>query len=79
MRESGPVGIDMTTRADHYIHKAEEFEAMAQSAQAETARAIYERLAWSYRQLGNHVSRSTTRDAELDGLAERMVGSKKAR
>ena len=65
----------MTTRADHYLHKAEEFEAMAQKAHADTAKAVYEHLAWSYRQLGIHVSRSSTND-DLDGLAERMVGRK---
>ncbi len=65
------------TRADHYLHKAEEFEAMAQKAHADTAKAVYEHLAWSYRQLGIYVSRSSNSDMEVDGLAERMIGGKK--
>lgn len=69
----------MTTRADHYLHKAEQFEAMAQNARAGTAKAVYEHLAWSYRQLGIHVSRGFSSDLELDGLAERMVGRKDGR
>jgi hypothetical protein len=68
----------MTTRADYYLQKAEQFEAMAQKAPA-TARAAYEHLAWSYRQLGMHVSRGFQHGTELDGLAERIVGSKKSR
>lgn len=63
----------MTTRADHYLHKAEQFEAMAQKARADTAKAVYEHLAWSYRQLGIHVSRGFQSDPELGGLAERIV------
>ena len=64
----------MTTRAEHYLQKAEQFEAMAKTAQAGSAKAVYEHLAWSYRQLGVHVSRGSHIEAELDGLAERMVG-----
>lgn len=67
----------MPTRADDYLHKAEEFEALAKNAHADTAKAVYEHLAWAYRQLGIHVSRNTQHGAELDGLAERMTGSKK--
>lgn len=69
----------MTTRAEHYLHKAEQFETMAQQARAETAKAVYEHLAWSYRQLGIHVSRGFRSDLELDGMAERMVGRKNPR
>ena len=65
------------TRADHYLHKAEEFEAMAQKAHADTAKAVYEHLAWSYRQLGIHAGRSSNSETELDALAERMIGGKK--
>ena len=67
----------MTTKADRYLQKAEQFEAMAQKAQAATVKATYEHLAWSYRQLGIHVGRGFRSDAELDGLAERIVGNKK--
>ena len=67
----------MTTRADYYLQKAKEFEAMAQKAPG-PAKSAYEHLAWSYRQLGAHVSRSFQPGTELDGLAERMVGSKKS-
>ena len=67
----------MGTKADHYLQKAEQFEAMAQNAQAASAKAAYEHLARSYRQLGNHVSHSFQQATELDGLAERMVGSSK--
>jgi hypothetical protein len=66
----------MTTRAEHYLQKAEQFEAMAKNAQAGAAKAVYQHLAWSYRQLGIHVSRTSHTEAELDGLAERMVGGK---
>jgi hypothetical protein len=65
------------TKADRYLEKAEQFEAMAQKAQAATVKAAYEHLASSYRQLGIHVGRGFRRDAELDGLAERMVGERK--
>ena len=73
--ESAPVGA-MTTRADDYLHKAEQFEALAQSSKAETAKAVYEHLAWSYRQLGIHAGRTSKKDIDLDELAERMVGRK---
>jgi len=66
----------MTTRADHYLSKAEEFEALAKNAQADTAKAVYEHLAWAYRQLGIRISRNAQNGAELDSLAERMVGRK---
>ncbi len=70
----------MTTRADHYLQKAEQFEAMALKAQAATAKATYKHLAWSYRQLGLHVSRGFQSVVDLDGLAKRIVGgAKKAR
>ena len=69
---------EMTTKADLYLQKAEQFEAMAQKAQAATVKAAYEHLAWSYRQLGIHVGRGVQSDAELDNLAERMVGGRKA-
>ena len=68
----------MNTRAEHYLQKAEQFEAMAKSAQAGAAKAVYEHLAWSYRQLGIHVSRTSSNEAELDGLAERMVGGNRS-
>ena len=67
----------MTTRAEHYLQKAEQFEAMAQKAQAATARATYKHLAWSYRQLGIHVSRGFQSVVDLDGLAKRIVGGGK--
>ncbi len=67
----------MTTKADLYLQKAEQFEAMAQQAQADTAKAAYEHLAWSYRQLGIHVSRGFQSGMELDGLAERIVAINK--
>jgi hypothetical protein len=69
---------NMTTKADRYLQKAEQFEAMARSAQAEAAKAAYEHLAWSYRQLGIHVSRGFEIGTEPDGLAERIVGSNEA-
>ena len=65
------------TKAVDYLHKAEEFEALAQKAKADTAKAVYEHLAWSYRQLGIHVGRSSRSGTELDELAERMVGERK--
>ena len=37
-------------------------------------RTVYEHLAWSYRQLGIHVRRTSRSETELDSLAERMVG-----
>jgi hypothetical protein len=67
----------MTTRGDHYLQKAEQFEAMAQKAQAATAKAAYKHLAWSYRQLGLHVSRGFQSAVDLDGLAKRIVGNAK--
>jgi hypothetical protein len=67
----------MTTRADHYLQKAEQFDAMAQKAQAATAKAAYKHLAWSYRQLGLHVGRGFQSVADLDGLAKRIAGSTK--
>ena len=69
--------LSMATKAEHYLQKAEQFEAMAQNAQVATAKAAYERLAWSYRQLGIHVNRGFKHATELDGLAERIVGSGK--
>jgi len=66
-----------TTRADRYLEKAEEFEVMAQQAQADATKAAYEHLAWSYRQLGIHVGRGFDIGTDLDGLAERIVGGKK--
>lgn len=65
----------MTTRADHYLQKAAQFEAMAQKAQAAAAKATYKHLAWSYRQLGIHVGRGFQSVADLDGLTKRVVGS----
>jgi hypothetical protein len=65
----------MTIKADRYLEKAEQFEALAQQAQADLAKAAYEHLAWSYRQLGIYVSRDTMR--ELEGLPERFVGGGK--
>jgi hypothetical protein len=67
----------MTTRADHYLQKAEQFEAMAQTAQAATTKAAYKHLARSYRQLGLHAGRGFQRVADLDGLAKRIAGSTK--
>jgi hypothetical protein len=68
----------MTTRADHYLQKAEQFELMAQKAQAAAAKAAYKHLAWSYRQLGIHVGHGFQHVADLDGLAKRIMGSKNA-
>jgi hypothetical protein len=65
------------SKAEQYLQKAEQFEAMAQKAQANAAKVAYEHLAWSYRQLGLHVSRGFQNATELDGLAERIVGSGK--
>jgi hypothetical protein len=65
----------MTTRAEHYLQKAEQFEAMAKNARAGTAKAVYEHLAWSYRQLGIHVSRTSCSKTELD---DRMVGGNRS-
>jgi hypothetical protein len=65
----------MTIKADRYLEKAEQFESMAQQAQADLAKAAYEHLAWSYRQLGIYVSRDTRK--ELEGLPERFVGGGK--
>jgi hypothetical protein len=67
----------MTTRADHYLQKAKQFEAMAENAQAATAKTAYKHLAWSYRQLGLHVGRGFQSAVDLDGLAKRIVGSAK--
>jgi hypothetical protein len=67
----------MMTKADHYFQKAEQFEAMAQKAQAAAAKAAYKHLARSYRQLGLHVSRGFQSVGDLDGLAKRIVGSAK--
>ena len=67
----------MTTRADRYLQKAELFEAMAQKAQADAAKATYEHLAWSYRQLGIHVGRGFQCGAQPPELAERIVGCSK--
>jgi hypothetical protein len=61
------------TKADYYLQKAEQFEAMAHNAQAATAKAAYEHLAWSYRQLGIHVSRGFEGLTNPDGLANRTV------
>ncbi|HET7680872.1 MAG TPA: hypothetical protein VFK79_12165 [Xanthobacteraceae bacterium] len=66
----------MTTKADYYLQNAEQFEAMARQARAAAAKAAYEHLAWSYRQLGIHVSRGL-HVTELDGLAERIAGASK--
>ena len=68
----------MNVRAESYLNKAEEFEAMARNAQADTAKLAYEHLAWSYRQLGLHVSQTMGEGLGLDGLAERIVPAKKA-
>jgi hypothetical protein len=65
----------MTTRADHYLQKAEQFEAMAQKAQAGATKAAYKHLAWSYRQLSIHVSHGFQNGVDLDDLAKRIVGS----
>jgi len=65
----------MTTRADHYLQKAAQFEAMAKKAHAAAAKATYEHLAWSYRQLGIHVGRGFQSVADLDSLTKRVVGS----
>jgi hypothetical protein len=67
----------MTTRADQYLQKAAQFEQMAKSAHAATAKAAYQHLAWSYRQLGTHVSRGFQTVADLDGLAKRSAGGTK--
>ena len=75
--ESVLMPSQMTSKAEQYIQKAEQFEAMAQKAQADATKAAYEHLAWSYRQLGIHVSRGFQNATELDGLAERIVGSGK--
>jgi hypothetical protein len=64
----------MTTRAEHYLQKAEQFEAMARSTRTGAAKAVYEHLAWSYRQLGIHVSRTSRGEPGLEGLPDRMVG-----
>jgi hypothetical protein len=50
---------------------------MAPKAQAASAKAAYKHLAWSYRQLGLHVSRGFQSLGDLDGLAKRIVGSAK--
>jgi hypothetical protein len=50
---------------------------MAKSAHAATAKAAYQHLAWSYRQLGTHVSRGFQTVADLDGLAKRSAGGTK--
>ena len=67
----------MATNAHHYLEKADEFELMAQNAQAEATKAAYKHLAWSYRQLGIHVGRGFDIETDLDRLAERIVGGKK--
>jgi hypothetical protein len=66
----------MNLRAEAYLQKAEEFEAMARSAQADAAKLAYEHLAWSYRQLGLHVNQALGEAA--DDLPERVVAAKKA-
>lgn len=65
----------MKVRAESYLRKAEEFEAMAREAQAHTAKIAYEHLAWSYRQLGLHVSGDLQNGAEAEGLPERIVAT----
>ena len=70
--------MEMNIRAQSYLKKAEEFEAMARNARADTAKLAYEHLAWSYRQLGLHVSQSISAGAGFDGLQERIVPAKKA-
>jgi hypothetical protein len=67
----------MKTKAESYLKRAEEFEAMARGAQADAAKIAYEHLAWSYRQLGLHASRDTKGDAATAGLPERIVATGK--
>jgi hypothetical protein len=63
----------MTTKAESYLKRAEQLEALARLAQADASKTIYEHLAWSYRQLGVHAHRASEKDAEHDGLTERIV------
>jgi hypothetical protein len=63
----------MTHKADSYLKRAEQMEALARSAQADSAKTIYEHLAWSYRQLGVHAHQIGENGAERDGLTERIV------
>lgn len=63
----------MKVKAESYLKKAEEFEAMARSARAEAAKIAYEHLAWAYRQLGLHVSQGLQDGAQAEALPERIV------
>ena len=69
----------MKARAESYLKKAEEFEAMARGARADAAKVAYEHLAWSYRQLGLHMSQDMKGVAVPGGLPERIVARRKAR
>ena len=67
------------TKSEHYLQKAEEFATMARTARAAAARATYEHLAWSYRQLGIHLSRDFAGDAERgEDLAEHIAQRKQS-
>jgi hypothetical protein len=68
----------MTTKAERYLRRAEEFEAMARKAQADTTKIAYEHLARSYRQLGMHVSTGFNIGADLRCVpqARRSPGEK---
>lgn len=75
MRQRG----SMKVRAEGYLKKAEEFEAMARSAQAVAAKIAYEHLAWSYRQLGLHLSQDLPTGTDAEALPERIVATGKKR
>jgi hypothetical protein len=66
------------TKSERYLQRAEEFAAMAQTARAAAARATYEHLAWSYRQLGLHLSRGFAVKAEPEDPPEPIVQRKQS-
>ena len=68
----------MMKKAESYLARAEQFEARAQKAQSDTAKAAYEHLAWSYRQLGIHAGRKSNGNPSGEGLPDRIIRSARA-
>jgi acetyl esterase/lipase len=64
----------VTSKAELYLKKAEDFAAKAVEAGSPDTRISYEKLSHSYRQLAGHVSQSApASDEEIEALVRRIL------